>query len=135
MSKIVEFIEARITEDEQIAREASEGALAKFADIRVSGVWEYNGGSVVGSDPTFAVRSGAEVTVQQVAHIALHDPARAARQASLFRKLLVEALPVDGPNFRAADHDAEDAKNPQFQALATIWADHPEFQREWRLAD
>ncbi|MBF6399767.1 hypothetical protein IU438_28775 [Nocardia cyriacigeorgica] len=99
--RIEEFIEARLAEDEQIARSSirwDEGC-SRWADA---------------GEPDWL-------------HIARHDPARVLRQTAALRELLNVANDVDAMYSIAA----EDAADGIRRTIAAIWAEHPDYQQEW----
>lgn len=147
---IVEFLEARIAEDEATAREA-----AGFEDTARR--WE------VGQDGN-AIEPDVAPTVWAYAaqHIARHDPARVLAECEAKRRIvdlhqnwpvLVEAEPQmrilhDDPldmavsmsqqfawlteqEYRSRFGD-EPPTTPMLRALASVYADHPDFDLAWR---
>lgn len=109
---LVEFLEARLAEDEAAARDASGGGeesgwheteeFGVQADVR-HGRAEY---PIVGFTPASA-------------HIARHDPARVLREVDAKRRILAE--------FRAFE-----MSEGTVRALASVYADHPDYRKEWR---
>lgn len=120
--EIEEFIAARLAEDEQIANES--GGLSFpvwFASAEPNrphdGVPVYERGT--GSSAVARVRPFG----QAAAHIALHDPARELRQIKATRELI--ALFADNSYAHTA------ALNDVLLAVASVWADHPDYRPEW----
>ena len=120
---ITEFLEARIAEDERSARDASPGPWT-FSNIASVG-----GGTIY--DPTVAI-ANVEWDTERVdsrirrtrpdwqadatgEHIARHDPARVLAECAAKRVLLGNA------NYTALN------------ALAAVYADHPDYKQEWAL--
>ncbi|MGW3545882.1 DUF6221 family protein [Nocardia niigatensis] len=101
--RIEEFIEARVAEDERIARESG------------GGEWDY--------DAQWDRVNTAEdslYTLYHAEHIARHDPARVLRQCAMMRIALGWYLDDDEHVMRAT-----------IRAIAAIWSDHPDYQQEW----
>lgn len=138
---IVEFIEARIDEDEEDARAAAGWDLS--GRVRDDGLWSREGvNSVVDSSRRMVVYGdGPTPGDAQVDHIARHDPARVLRQCAALREWLERAKPFDdcrghpepwlphgdyGPGYCRQPDDSED-----LCVLAAIWSDHPDYQQEW----
>jgi len=117
---IVEFLEARLAEDELIASAAIEGnpqwqVLYGYRDIKDS-----DGHYVVLADSRYP-------TTGQAAHIARHSPARALRQCAAIRALIAEFLHHDALGDLASRGTIEQA----LRQLATIHSDHPDFDHTW----
>lgn len=109
---IVEFIEARIAEDEETAK--------------------YSGGDSWTDDDRFNrvdVTEGYIETSHHGAHIARHDPARVLRQCAAIRELVKIASDVEA----MYSIPAEDAADSIRKTIAAIWSDHPDYQQEWSI--
>ncbi len=106
MSDLVEFIRARLDEDEALAR----GVESSWRCI--SGT-----GEIVASDGK-ATEVCAEAHWEGVGeHIARHDPARVLREVEAKRALL---------DLQASDHDSW-----FLPWLALPYSDHPDYRSEW----
>ncbi len=160
MSDIVKFIKDRLTEDEQIARAATQGK------------WEWGDGGNLGvlkdwtacpypgcrfsSDSKTSRRTSAghehryteegvlfavgyddpevEVSDQNAAHIVRHDPTNVMRDIEGRRAIVAECasiLEVDGWEYT----DAPNLAWLTLYGLAAAWADHPAFEPDWALVD
>jgi Family of unknown function (DUF6221) len=146
---LLEFLNARIGEDEAAAVQATPGP------------WEFEGDDPA-DDELYTVHDGAggDLTGQTVAwtrhrqvangqHIARHDPARVLRDVAFRRKLIGFALrnaaSIDGE--WGDCHDAADiaaglcsghgdaAARDILGLLAAIWCDHPDYRPEWEPDD
>lgn len=130
---IVEFLNARIDEEEADARAATPGR------------WFPEGKGVSDSDGIEFV----EAPRRDVSHIARHDPARVLREVTMKRDLLALHKPgkADFYDVDQCDHCADqchsssglsceepDARYPcdTVRTLATVHADHPDYQQEWK---
>jgi hypothetical protein len=114
---IVDFIEARLDEDEQIAR---------IGSIEFEGEPWVASGEVVLSDHEWnGSRVAERVKYDRTAssHIARHDPARVLREVLAKRRILSLAL-VRTNN---------DETDPIVLFLAEPWHNHPDHQPEWLL--
>jgi hypothetical protein len=141
---IDEFLEARLTEDERMAREA----------------WERTGGNLPGAT---SVWSSAEHTwspmmlvdaAPMVEHIARYDPARVLREVEAKRAIMDEWLRIDSRSHQsAANYSAwvagerephpgvtspDDCERARLEmlglalhALASVYADHPDYDPAW----
>jgi hypothetical protein len=119
--RIEQFIEARLVEDEQIARAASETHGERWSP-----------GAAFGDDWDRVEGAGVMAIaydMQEAAppHIARHDPAHVLRQTVALRELLNVANDVDAMYSVAA----EDAADGIRKTIAAIWSDHPDYQQEW----
>jgi hypothetical protein len=118
VSDLIAFIQARLDEDEQVAR-------------RVEAAWRCIAGTgeIVASDGTHA-EVCAEAHWEGVGeHIARHDPARVLREVEAKRKLLAYLVSLED---KATDNNwwNLDTCEP-FQLLAATWSDHPGYRAEW----
>lgn len=117
---LVEFLEARLAEDELIASAAIEGdpqwqVLYGYRDIK-----DGDGHYIVLADSRYP-------TVGQAAHIARHSPARALRQCTAARALIAEFLRHDA----LGDLTSRSATEQALRQLATIHCAHPDFDHTW----
>ena len=118
---IADFIRARLDEDEQAARAATPGPWTVDSDIYPEAI-----NSPSGDQPVAGGRWGGEASVFETAadavHIARHDPARVLAEVAAKRRILgwanSPALPPQ-ESFYVLD------------ALATVWAEHPDFREDW----
>jgi len=155
---VSEFLEARIAEDEAVARRASPGPWS-FADIASVG-----GGTIY--DPTVAI-ANVSWDVEDInspirrtrpawqadatgIHIARHNPARVLAECKAKRAIADLHGPVEDRGWQSGvAHDflwcgscgtLDDAPVPfpceTLEALASVYADHPDYRPEWaRNAD
>jgi hypothetical protein len=117
---IVEFLEARLTEDELTASAAIEEAadwhvLHSYRDIKDGG-----GHHVVLADSKYP-------TIGQAAHIARHSPARVLRQCEAARQVIAEFLRLDA----LGDLPGRTAIESALKQLAAVHCDHPDFDPTW----
>lgn len=125
---IVEFIEARIDEDEQAARAARPGPW-------IADGWG-DGPKIGDSNLMVPVRGGGPsadfIPDEDSEHIARHDPARALRQCKALRATvkILERLsePVAMPWY--VSPKAEEA----LEEIASIWSEHSDYQQDWSIA-
>ncbi|WP_327329854.1 DUF6221 family protein [Streptomyces sp. NBC_01201] len=128
MDNLVQFLRARLDEDEQAARaamwdEQSDVWTARPPQARYERyiVADYCDDGVVAVAPENADPDGVG------RHIARHDPARALRNVDAARKRLVELS------------DAIEAGRDSYDLAATLlpyellpYADHPDYRDDWR---
>ena len=117
---LVEFLEARLAEDELVAAAAIDGtadwhALYTYRDVR-----DGDGRYVVLADSLYP-------TVGQAAHIARHSPARILRQCEAARAVIAEFLRLDA----LGDLPGRDAAGTALKAFASVYGDHPDFDPTW----
>ncbi|MFF4026909.1 DUF6221 family protein [Nocardia elegans] len=122
MSDIVDFIEMRLREDEQIARAASGGHLPGADRWQVDGmqVW-----TELDCPPgrTLVVK---HTWPHEADHIARHDPESVLREIESKR----QALKAYADN-STREPDYWDAIDWWLRSIATVYSDHPDFQPEW----
>ncbi|MFE6597215.1 DUF6221 family protein [Streptomyces albidoflavus] len=130
---LIAFLRARLDEDEVVALAASPGPWRPDEEgdevVAVDGITVAEG---------FAL-SGRQLRAT-VYHIARHDPARtlaeveAKRKAVHFYEQAVHSLGASAPG--APPHDlmtgAANTARAILQALATTYADHPDYRDAWR---
>jgi hypothetical protein len=117
---LVEFLEARVLEDEMVANAAIDGAADWHALYAYRDVKDGQGHYVVLAD-------GQYPTVGQAAHIARHSPARILLQCEAIRMGIAEFLRLDAVGDLAGRTVAENS----LRHFASIHADHPEFDPSW----
>jgi hypothetical protein len=131
---LVEFLRARLDEDEQVACAATPGPWR----VRVDGpddesyVWADNGGrygdgSPVTFHPDGAPRHQGAIGDEDARHVARHDPTRALREVEAKRGLMT-----------TIEDDPFDAMGAEWQYEVLVWSylalpyvDHPDYQPEW----
>jgi len=117
---LVDFLEARLAEDELTANVA----------IGSSPQWQvlYGYRDIKDGDGHYVVLADSKYpTVGQAAHIARHSPARALRQCAAARALIAEYLRHDA----LGDLASRDATEEALRQLAAIHCDHPDFDDTW----
>jgi hypothetical protein len=117
---IVEFLEARLVEDE----------LTANAAIDASPEWHthYDYRDVKDADGSFVVQADSHrPTTGQAAHIARHDPARALLECEAKRLLIAEFLRRDALGDLAGRSAVED----MLKVIGSVYAHHPDYDRAW----
>jgi hypothetical protein len=117
---IVEFLEARIAEDE----------LAAHAAIEISADWQahYDYRDVKDLEGHFVVQADShQPTIEQAAHIARQSPARALRECEAKRSIIADYLRRDAFGELAGRRAVEDA----LRAIAAVYSDHPDYAGAW----
>ena len=117
---IVEFLEARLAEDELTADTAVEGDADWYVLYTYRDVKDGDGQYVVLADSRFP-------TVGQAAHIARHSPARVLRQCEAARALIAEFLRLDV----LGDLSGRSAIEASLRKLAFAYSDHADFDQAW----
>jgi len=149
MSEIVEFLRARLDEDEQVAR----AALGRAAFFGNTGEWiadqvrDPNGPiplifalSGAGARTQVADLSHAHDPDERGTHIARHDPARVLREVEAKRRI-IERYEADRADFQRHDGYQRNAamsaarmeiSEQALRALAAAYSDHSEYQPHWK---
>lgn len=142
---IVEFIEARLAEDEAIARKACIPARVEYSPHPELTEWFYEDGDEVQYVQTPEMLSdkyaeawcvtmdseGLSPAVDEKVgpHIARHDPARVLREVEALRAVLISTRErndqIEG--FSTTEEMVADDLAP----IAAIWSDHPDYRAEW----
>lgn len=129
MDDLVQFLRARLDNDERIAREADEGPwqLKTLGRHDQAAVSTEGPGALVQLDGVRATANGA--------HIAHHDPARVLREIQAHRTTVDEydiALGVPAATDQAAYWKGHvETLREVCLRLATVHADHPDYQAAW----
>lgn len=129
---LVEFLRARLDEDEQVARDAARDAAesdnARFWlerwDVHPSGdEWA-----------TYTIRGIGE-------HIARHAPRRVLAEVAAKRQIVEryeEHARLDRETFEAEGQHARSLSSLRAaywdacRSLAAVWSDHPDYREEWK---
>ena len=127
MTTITEFLMARIDEDEKAAREATEGPWERTIDEHGPdetdvGVWS----DTANRYPVETLVVGNLNHMADAAHIARHHPARVLSECRAKRSLVDSHSGCDDVSYGDA------STCPVVRALASVYADHPDFRQEWR---
>lgn len=118
---IVEFLHARLDEDEFDARRAFLATMPGTENWRSDGhqVWSHH------SPPTLVVK---HTWPHESDHIARHDPARALRDVEAKRAIIANCIAV--PKY-SDDITATTTARGTLSDLATVYSDHPDYQEDW----
>ena len=117
---IVEFLEARLTEDELTAHAAIEGSADWRAHYDYRDVKDADGHFVVLADSRYP-------TAEQAAHIARHSPGRVLRECEAIRSLIAEYLRRDALGDLPGRAVLEDA----LRVLGSAYSSHPDHDPAW----
>jgi hypothetical protein len=128
------FLEARLDEDEQHARQVEGDG---HWDCVSTGVLELGGvpdpndraGHYPGADLDGLVLGPRGV----VYHAARHDPARVLREVAAKRALLAMDVSPDEHNNDCVSGYLDAVYDVQL-LLAAVWSDHPDYRTEWSTA-
>lgn len=155
MSEIVKFLEARLVEDEAVAREAItpdrpgthwEWESTADDDDPESPRWlrtveEFPTTSGVGDLPGFPLGYDCKAEPSPAMdHIARHDPARVLREVAAKRSVIGKYLWADRVRERMEEDDDDvkwewifksEALVEVLRALASVYSDHPDFNPDW----
>lgn len=135
---LVEFLAARLDEDEAAATEA--GADEWTDEVNVWMVVDSKGEPVAYDE--------GKPTEEQAAHIARHDPARVLREVESKRAILADhsnphsAAAAEDPGLEEGTRQSrrlngewcvhhEDHECSTLRAMAAVYSDHPDYRPEW----
>lgn len=135
MSGLVEFLQARLDEDERVALEATSGpwtveihrhrVTGEIVDAEVLPVVEQEGNG-----------AGGVPRPEDAEHIARHHPARVLREVRCKRALLEAAAIVVGGHEIFKLPDIVGNVGPWLgvvKQMASVYSDHPDYDEAWRL--
>ena len=142
MDDLVQFLRARLDEDESVARAVEDGS-APF-----DGQWKADGDTALRTENDHVLAylpEGRPFKVGVLRHIARHDPARILREVEAKRRIVQEILKYEAKidsewgcchlMNEIADglcSERSPASIPALQLLAVSYADHPDYREEWR---
>lgn len=126
---LVEFVEARLDEDERIAREVEQRGPWRVAGSGY--LFEENYGAFA-LDPHGLSVNGGE-------HVVRHDPARVLRDVEANRKVIELYEYAEAAWFADRDKPSPPTVHlggwtiakAALMALAGSWSDHPDYRSEW----
>jgi len=117
---LLEFLQARLTEDELTALAATEGSPAWRSSLAFRDVKDEHGHFVVEADRHHP-------SVEQAAHIARHSPARALADVEAKRRVIADYLRSDA----AGELLERGALENILRHLSVAYADHPDYNPSW----
>lgn len=117
---IVEFLEARLTEDELTAQAATDASPEWETHYDYRDVKDLEGHFVVQAD-------SHHPTTTQAAHIALHSPARALRECEAKRAIIADFLRRDA----LGDLPGRSAVEDTLKAISVVYSRHPDYDPAW----
>lgn len=126
---LVEFLRARLDEDEQSARAATAGPW--YVDdidqeLRTADVYSADG-------RVTSAYTEPCCSVEDATHMARHDPARVLVEVEAKRRIIDEYERYAAERRRAmGGWDSYSEVSPILAALAAVYADHPDYRQEWR---
>jgi|SRR5690625_901127 len=117
---IVEFLKRRIAEDEDQARAAAaRGDVWQVQDEQIWADIDHRAGVV------HASWERESATPAELAHIARHDPARVLAECQAKRAIIEQVSDIEWTGSYAV-------RDVVLGHLAAVYADHPDYQPEWR---
>jgi hypothetical protein len=136
MTDLVEFLEARITEDEAAAKACSAAAWS-IRDEPDEHLW-VDGLSIHAADSNW----DACIAVADAEHAVRHDPARILAECAAKRAIIKQADEATSDRYawigeycvgdkERAEAYATDPGKLILEALAAVYSDHPDYQQEW----
>ena len=134
---LTEFLEQEISKDEEVARTAA--GWDRSGRERVPGVWIRSGVNSVESVRGLVVYGdGPAPNDAEAEHVARFDPARVLAECQV-KRAIVEDAQRSQASLESQRLPATDAVNGHVIAqrrvvrwLALPYADHPDYQQEWR---
>lgn len=129
---LVEFLLARIAEDEKLAREALEEnpePTAWVAERRYDGTWAMDLHSTHPDADSHGVGEDVLVPREMAKHIVGWKPARVLAECEAKRRIVERYENTTFDHWAEPDREYEHWILP---LLAVPYADHPDYQQEWR---
>jgi hypothetical protein len=119
---LVDFLNARLAEDEASARAAEPGPWSSTA--------RHDEGYVHDSDGSYLVYSEGAVDIPTAAHIARYDPARVLREIAAKRAILELFAISNEEGFGGSE--GWTLVRDAVRQIAAVYSDHPDYREEWR---
>lgn len=131
VSDVVSFLRARLDEDEQIARAASDLGASWYVDGRTGEVAAVQPDPEPGDSAVLVTCDSyglsAAVEEEQAVHIARHDPACVLRDVEAKRRIIdLCDTEIQG------DTDGAVTASSTLYLLALPYADHDDYLEEWK---
>ncbi|GAA1455510.1 DUF6221 family protein [Nocardiopsis tropica] len=130
---IVEFINARLDEEERVAKDAASSLVSLADQEGAAETWEADTDSVVTMTGVSGMtRLFVDAESDVTTHIARHDPARVLREIAAKRAIVQEY--TDAVDLWERESEAPDsvgALEAVIRLLAAVHADHPDYRQEW----
>jgi hypothetical protein len=122
VASIAEFLEARLAEDEALAVAAS----VSLHGERHTKKWDY---------ASYVLSSERDATEAQDKFIAEWWPARVLAECAAKRDLIKLAAQAGTLDDLQANQDIgfDDIEQSMLEALAAVYADHPDYRQEWAI--
>jgi len=117
---LLEFLQARLTEDELTALAAIEGSAMWRSSLAYRDVKDDDGHYVIAADRQHP-------SVEQAAHIARHNPARVLADVEGKRLVIADYLRLDA----SGDVLERGAVENALRHLARAYSDHPDYNPSW----
>lgn len=131
---LVDFLRARLAEDERLAKAAISDARTppNWRGVQGPGRWITDGPVVVGDDMTIYDEGGHDEA--QAEHIARHDPAHVLADVEARRRIVEHCSATIGAAGEppGIDHDDIPAIERVLRLLALPHADRPGYRAEWK---
>lgn len=132
MSDLVDFLKARLDEDEQTAQNAASEQTNWTCELD-DGTDPFTAGTgYVDGIGLHGMHSDGYVEASAAVHIARHDPARVLAEVDAKRRVLDEHERVKDAEFPNFDGGYAAALGDVLRLLALPYASHPDYRPEWR---
>ena len=120
MMTLVEFLQARLAEDELTALAAIDGSPRWHNSHLYRDIKDEHGHFVVEAD-------SRHPSVEQAAHIARHSPARALAEVEAKRVVIADYLRLDAAGDLLARGVVEDI----LRSMCSVYNEHPDYNAAW----
>jgi hypothetical protein len=117
---LVEFLQARLTEDELMAVAAIDGSPSWQTHYDFRDVKDDQGHYVVQAETVHP-------SLEQAGHIARHSPARVLREVEAKRLVIADYLRYDADGDLLRRAVTEDI----LRALCSVYSEHPDYNHAW----
>ena len=136
MSDLDEFLTARYDEAEDLARHAARDASAETALGDGARNWRAISEGIYSAPRGWEFARTRTMAIRAAEHIAAHDPGRVLADLTAKRALLdeIEMLTII-PGWGDDPDRLNRPAGRMLRALASVYAEHPDFDPAWRIDD
>jgi hypothetical protein len=120
MISLLEFLQARLTEDELTALAAVDGSPKWMSSLTFRDVKDEHGHFVIEADPRHP-------SLEQAAHIARHSPHRVLTDIDAIRDVIADYLSLDA----IGELRERNAIEGVLRRFCAVHSDHPDYNPDW----
>lgn len=135
MNEILEFLQARLDEDEQTATAAISATFGGDSTwtSKDDGTGRQTHGYVMADHTAICGHDDDDVLLPIADHIARYDPARVLREVEAKRRVLADYELYKDAKYPDSDGGHAMALEVVLDLLAAVYSDHADYREEWAV--